>query len=80
MSIESEREALLAALRFYADPENWEGRQVDHVDGMPEVTVQIFDEDGVRTVDDFETWESGPAVDGGAFARDVIELLARGEL
>jgi hypothetical protein len=78
MGVASERDALEAALTFYATPANYEPVEIpDELVPAGERMVFLF-ADG-REVP-AKMYRSGPAVDGGAHARYVLGLLEAGEL
>lgn len=70
-------EALRAALGFYARVENWHVVVVPaHLVPPDERVVMLTDEGEVE----LDMMESGPAIDTGAHARFVLDLLERGEI
>jgi hypothetical protein len=73
--LESERQALEAALKFYATPANYEPVVVpnDLIAANERMIVSVAGAEYSCT-----TYQSGPAVDGGAHARYVLGLLRAG--
>lgn len=77
-----ERDALKAALTFYALQTNYEPVRIpdELVPDGERVVVSYVNDSGERVEEPAESFQSGPAVDGGAHARYVLGLLAAGKL
>lgn len=64
-------EMLRSALRFYADPANWQAREIESF--LPPEQMPTLEMDG--TLIPMVCMQTGPAIDGGEHARYVLAVL-----